>query len=987
MGIFNLEAFLTLDSSKYDKGLQDAQSKATSIGGSIGNGLLSIGKGVATAVGAATTAVGAFAASAVQVGSSFDSSMSQVKATMGNVDDMTEESFDKIKASAKEMGIAFDESTSATELSFQVLRQYAQDMGATTAFSATQASEALNYMALAGYDATTSMEMLPNVLNLAAAGGMELANASDMITDTQSALGLTVEETTELVDKMAKASSKSNTSVEQLGSAMLTIGGTAKSLTGGTTELATALGILADNGTKGAEGGTALRNVLLGLESSKFKENFGELGISAYDAQGNLRSLKDVFADMSMAMSEFTQEERDEIITKTFNKNDLKNVNALLATTTDRWDELSGAIDNSKGSAEEMAHTQLDNLNGSITLFKSALEGTQILISDQLTPDLKEFVDFGTEGLTKISEGFKSGGLTGAMDAFGTVLSEGLSMIISKLPSMIDAGMKLLEALGKGILDNLPILIDATLQVGNQLLTGIVQALPYVAEGALQIISGLANGLAQALPTLIPTVVEVIGQIVQAIIENIPLLVEAGVNILTGLQQGILNAVPVLIEMAPTLIQSLVNAIVTGIPLLIQGTIQLVQGIVTALPTIIQSLINALPQIINSLVNGLMTSLPLLIQGNIQLVLGLVRAMPQIIKALTNAIPQIIKIYVDALVNNLPQIINGLIMLVGMIVEALPEVVMALIQAVPQIVTSIVQAIVTSAPLIIGAVVQILATVGTTLIQKGADFVRNVGQTMSDILNKVVEWLSQLPEKMAYWAGYSIMSFMLFIAELPGKVKTEFDNTIANLANFATEFWNKAKETGREFVNKIMEDIKELPGKIKEIGENMLEAIKDLPENFKSVGSDIVNGLMDGIKEKWEGLKEWFLGLVGGLLSGAKDKLAEKSPSKKFKEVGEFIDEGLQIGIENKFPQVRKTVEELVDIVQIPDQETNFAFTGSADEINGRYANISKEEETGEPYFVSNMVDAFVKALDKYGLMVEVDHRELGRVVRREVLA
>ena len=145
-----------------------------------------------------------------------------------------------------------------------------------------------------------------------------------------------------------------------------------------------------------------------------------------------------------------------------------------------------------------------------------------------------------------------------------------------------------------------------------------------------------------------------------------------------------------------------------------------------------------------------------------------------------------------------------------MIVTSLPEIVRELIHAVPQIISSIVNAIITSAPLIIGAVVQILTTVRNTLIQKGAEFVSNVGQTMSDILNKVVEWLSQLPEKMAYWAGYAIMSFMLFMAELPGQVKTEFNNVTTNLANFATEFWNKAKETGREFVNKIMEDIKEL---------------------------------------------------------------------------------------------------------------------------------------------------------------------------------
>ena len=136
------------------------------------------------------------------------------------------------------------------------LRDFAQEMGSTTAFSATEAADALNYMALAGYDAETSMTMLPNVLNLAAAGGMELATASDMVTDSQTALGLSLEETSTLVDQMALASSKTNTSVSQLGEAILSIGGTAKNLSGGTTELNQVLGLLADNGIKGAEAGT-----------------------------------------------------------------------------------------------------------------------------------------------------------------------------------------------------------------------------------------------------------------------------------------------------------------------------------------------------------------------------------------------------------------------------------------------------------------------------------------------------------------------------------------------------------------------------------------------------------------------------------------------------------------------------------------------------------------------------------------------------------
>ena len=363
MNVFELFGKISLDSSGFIKGLNSIKSVA-------GN----VAKMAAAAIGTATTAITAFGASAVRTGMNFDSAMSQVAATMGK-------SVDEI----------------------QDLRDFAKEMGAKTAFSASQAAEALNFMALAGYDAKKSMQMLPNVLNLAAAGGMELARASDMITDTQSALSLTMEETTDLVDQMAKTASKTNTSVSQLGDAMLTVGGTAKTMKGGTVELAAALGILADNGTKGAEGGTALRNVLMTMSSAKFEKTFGALGVSAYDSEGKMRELKDVLADMNAVMSNMTDKEKTQLISKTFNKFDLKNVNALLATSTERWDKLTTEISEASGASKAMAETQLDNLTGNVTKLKSAYEGVQIEISDKLTPTLNDFVKLGTEGLSDIT--------------------------------------------------------------------------------------------------------------------------------------------------------------------------------------------------------------------------------------------------------------------------------------------------------------------------------------------------------------------------------------------------------------------------------------------------------------------------------------------------------------------------------------------------------------------------------------------------------
>ena len=372
----------------FEKQLKDVGNvKLTALGNELkqtGDKMKNVGKNATTYVSAPIAA--GFGA-AVKTTMDFDSAMSQVAATMGKTTkDMESEQ------------VSVDGFTGS-------LRDLAVEMGSKTAFSATEAAEALNYMALAGYDAQTSAEMLPKVLNLAAAGNMDLATASDMVTDSQSALGLSLEETGTLIDQMARTSSKSNTSVEQLGSAILTVGGTAKVMKGGTEELNAVLGVLADNGVKGAEGGTALRNILLSLGSptDKAAKQLQALGVSVYDSEGKMKDMRDLMPELNSALSQLTDEERTQAIASIFNKRDLKSVNALLSTSTDRWDELSGAISDSGGAAEQMADTQLDNLGGSLTILKSALEGLAINVGDVLTPYIKKLAEWITSLVDKFN--------------------------------------------------------------------------------------------------------------------------------------------------------------------------------------------------------------------------------------------------------------------------------------------------------------------------------------------------------------------------------------------------------------------------------------------------------------------------------------------------------------------------------------------------------------------------------------------------------
>lgn len=541
-------------------------------------GVASVGlKATTAAVGAASTAIVGFGKSAVDAGMTFDSSMSQVAATMGvTVDEIGD------------------------------LRDFAQQMGSTTAFSASEAADALNYMALAGYDAETSMQMLPNVLNLAAAGGIDLASASDMVTDAQTALGLSLEETSIMVDQMAAASSNTNTSVAQLGEAFLTIGGNAKNLSGGTQELSQMLGVMADNGIKGAEAGTHLRNIMLAMNPTTDAAcaAWEKLGISAYDANGELRDLPTVFQELNAAMDGMTDQEKTDMLSDMFNKTDLAAVNALLDTTADRYDEVAAAIEDSAGASQKMAETQLDNLSGDITLFKSALEGAQIAVADQLTPTLREFVQFGSDGLSRLTEAFNENGMSGAMEVFGELLSEAVTAIIEMLPELVNAAMMMLEAIGQGLMDNLPVLLDAAIQVVVMLCQFLLDNLPALIDAAFQIILTLANGIAQSIPELIPQIIAVVIQICNTLIENLPLLIEAAIQIFLGIITGLIQALPQIIEAIPTLIDSIINALINSIPLLVDCGVQLFVALIQNLPAIIVAIVKAVPEIVNSIIKG-----------------------------------------------------------------------------------------------------------------------------------------------------------------------------------------------------------------------------------------------------------------------------------------------------------------------------------------------------------------------------------------------
>lgn len=405
------------DTSDGQRAMKDFSALTVAQGQIIADVFKAIGEASVKALKAATDA-----------GMAFEASMSQVAATMGTTVDQISE-----------------------------LSDIAKQMGANTQFTATQAGDALNYLALAGYDAEKQIAALPVVLNLAAAGGMELARASDMVTDSMAALGIEMSELESYSDQMAKTAQKSNTNVTQLGEAILTVGGTAKALKNGTVELNTALGILADNGIKASEGGTQLRNLLMNLTAptTKAADQLTALGVSVYDANGNIRGLNDIFGDLDASLSTLTDQQRMQALSDIFDTRTLKSAQALLANYGERWDELSGYIANADGACEDMAKTMNDNLKGDVIILNSALEGLGITASEAFNGAFRTAVQTASEEISKLNDSMSEGELQESLqrisEGFGELAGKVTDLLVNDVLPAAIKGMEWIVDHGDGI--------------------------------------------------------------------------------------------------------------------------------------------------------------------------------------------------------------------------------------------------------------------------------------------------------------------------------------------------------------------------------------------------------------------------------------------------------------------------------------------------------------------------------------------------------
>lgn len=398
------------------KGVKDGMNEIGTVG------KVALGSLVAGAAEKATGAVVGLAKSAIEVGSNFETSMSQVAATMG---------------------ITADQIASGNK-DFEMLSAKAKEMGATTKYTATEAAQGLNILAMAGLSATEACEGIDTVLNLAAAGAMSLDQAATYVTGSVKAFSDSMENADYYADLMAKGATLANTNVSALGEAMVNVGATAASYGQEADGLTLSLLRLAEQNVTGSEAATAMNRAMMDLytPTEKAAAELKRLGVEVYDNAGNAREFNTVVDELNASLAGMSQEEANASKNIIFTTFGLQAFNKMTVASTETVQKFKDGLAEASGSAMQQMKTQLDNLEGKLAIFNSACEAVGVSIYEIFEDMMKDGVDDAAEAMTRLNKSIKTGdlgkSLTRLAEAIGDLSEKAVDFAEDALPEIID---------------------------------------------------------------------------------------------------------------------------------------------------------------------------------------------------------------------------------------------------------------------------------------------------------------------------------------------------------------------------------------------------------------------------------------------------------------------------------------------------------------------------------------------------------------------
>ena len=616
----------------------------------VGNKISSVGQKLLPVTGVVT----GLGTAAVKTAADFDSAMSKVAAVSG-----------------------------ATGKDFDDLRSKAREMGAKTKFSATEAAEAMNYMAMAGWKTGDMLSGIEGVMNLAAASGEDLATTSDIVTDSLTAFGLKAEDSGHFADVLAAASANANTNVSMMGETFKYCAPVAGALGFSVEDTAEAIGLMGNAGIKASQAGTSLRSIMTNLTGDVKLSGaaIGDVTIATTNADGSMRSLSAILSDCRVAFGGMTEAEKANNAEALVGKNAMSGFLALMNAAPEDINKVSGAVNNCKDAAKNMADTMQDNLEGQMTILKSQLQELAISFGDLLMPAVRSIVA-GLQGMVNVLNAMPDGGkrvimiialLVAALGPVLILIGKTISAVgtimtwIPKLAGAINTVKGAFAALSATMMANpIAIVIAAIaalvaaciylwntneefrqfwIRLWNEIKEVAVQVWTAVSQFLVSVWNGIRNtavavwngikdffsGLWNGIRTLFTTVVTAISTFLAGAWNGIRATIMAVWNAVaaffTSVWNGIKTVTTTVVTAIRTFLQSAWNGIKTLITTVMNAIRTVVSTVWNGIRTVITTVMNGIRGVISSVWNGIRNTISSIVNGIKSTVSGAFNAM------------------------------------------------------------------------------------------------------------------------------------------------------------------------------------------------------------------------------------------------------------------------------------------------------------------------------------------------------------------------
>lgn len=1010
--------YLDLDISGFLSGLQSAQSQANTasknIATTIGNNLQSAGKSMTSAgstlTKTVTTPVLGLGTAAVKVTSDFESAMSKVSAISG-----------------------------ATGGDLDALNKKAQEMGAKTKFSATESAEAFTYMAMAGWKTEDMLSGIDGIMSLAAADGLDLATTSDIVTDALTAFGLSASDSGHFADVLAKASSNANTNVSMLGESFKYAAPVAGALGYSAEDTAIALGLMANAGIKGSQGGTALRGSLTRLikptdDAAALMEQYG---LSMTNADGSMKSLGEVMNMLRDKLGGLTEAEQAQVAAQIFGQEAMSGMLAIINASDSDYAKLTDAIYDADGAAQQMADTMLDNLSGQLTLLKSALEGLAIQFGEILMPYIKQFVTWLqnlTQRLQELTPEQKEQVVKWAAiaAAIGPVLMV-LGKLTSSVGSIITTFGKIPGAIAKAksaftavsaAIGGISAPVVAVVAVIGVLIAAFANLwktneefrnkMTAIWDGIKSKFESFAQGIVDRLNAL-GFDFENFGEVVKAIWDGF-------CSLLAPIFEGVFNQVSVILGSvldALTGIFDVFIGIFTGNwDQAWQGVKEIFGAVWDLIKGTFESWAMAFKGIADTVLGWFGTTWDETWANIKQFFVDTWNGITTFFSNVINAIKMAVSNFITTIINFFAQLptnianfitnaYNSVVTWVSNMVAKAREMGQNFLNAVVSFFTNLPYKVgyfigntLTNIVIWVGNMVAKAREMGTNFINNVVSFFTQlpgkVLQFITSAFNNVQTWATNMVNKAREMGTNFINNIVSFFTQLPGKVLQFITSAFNNVQTWATNMANKAREMGTNFINNVVSFMQQLPGKIKQyldsainnlktwvtqMGQKGKEAVQSLINNVMSaasgiaskvmsIGTDIVTGVWNGIKNAAGWFTDQVKSFFSGIVDGVKDALGIGSPSKVFRdEIGRWLPPGVVQGFEAAMPSAMKAIQKDlnkgIDNIDTDNISVGAGITvsGFADKLKSIYNEVALWFESIESR-IGNSVDSMMQSLD-----------------------